>query len=546
MRSAIDPMNALIIPGPAASAANAGVLGAKSPGGKPGSGVPDFAQVISDTVAQGEAPRQAGENPPTDAMSGARGGARKREQTGGTDVGTEEKSSPSARRSEAGPGMALVAFGIPTIAEPVSVDPDASDASVDATAVNQVTADANAGSLSPGTVPSSMSLPADAPVQVNPSESAIPGQATLTNDVTQEEAAAAGQISNASQEALAGTPSTGSQKKADSKTPSLDDFTQRQLVSKAEALARFSQGKTFDVSGVGSPKGSQSSTSTLPGAASLQSIGSDPVHAKPVVASITLPWVSASAKGRESDPEEGASGDPRSEARTSNGGPDDVAGAGADAKPMQSSAPEQHRSVVPSPIADSGSAAKPASPSPVASAAPVASSQTNATSSPPKPPVTTSAGPGQTRSADPPETHFVNMPPTLDGSMRGGLRVSLQTDGLGAVELHTHVHGDAVGATIAVEKHDAQVLLGNALPQLQQALSDKNLRLEQVTIQHGLQGNGAQDSEPQSKQQSWDSRSGAGSSTGTGNRVNRAGVEGTTLSNEPEIFDARGRLSVRV
>jgi flagellar hook-length control protein FliK len=182
----------------------------------------------------------------------------------------------------------------------------------------------------------------------------------------------------------------------------------------------------------------------------------------------------------------------------------------------------------------------------VASAVPVASSQTNATSSPPKPPVTTSTGPGQTRSADPPETHFVNMPPALDGSMRGGLRVSLQTDGLGAVELHTHVHGDAVGATIAVEKHDAQVLLGNALPQLQQALSDKNLRLEQVTIQHGLQGNGAQDSGPQSKQQSWDSRSGAGSSTGTGNRVNRAGVEGTTLSNEPDIFDARGRLSVRV
>jgi flagellar hook-length control protein FliK len=146
----------------------------------------------------------------------------------------------------------------------------------------------------------------------------------------------------------------------------------------------------------------------------------------------------------------------------------------------------------------------------------------------------------QLRSSELPETQFVNMSSLLEGMMHGEMHLSMQTERLGTVELRTRVSGDQVGATIAVEKHDTQALLSNALPQLHQALSDKNLFLEHVNIQHGLFGAAAQNSTAQSKQDSGSRHSGSSSTRTTG-----SSVSSTAIKDEAGIYDLRGRLSVR-
>src|SRR5207249_2221463 len=68
---------------------------------------------------------------------------------------------------------------------------------------------------------------------------------------------------------------------------------------------------------------------------------------------------------------------------------------------------------------------------------------------------------------------------------RGDLRVALQTEKLGNVELHARVAGDQLGAAIMVEKKDAHAILATELPALHQALSEKQFRVEQLSLLHG-------------------------------------------------------------
>jgi hypothetical protein len=65
------------------------------------------------------------------------------------------------------------------------------------------------------------------------------------------------------------------------------------------------------------------------------------------------------------------------------------------------------------------------------------------------------------------------------------MRIAMQTENLGAIELHARITGDQVGAAIIVEKHDAHAALAVELPALQQALSDKQLRVDQVALTQG-------------------------------------------------------------
>jgi flagellar hook-length control protein FliK len=65
------------------------------------------------------------------------------------------------------------------------------------------------------------------------------------------------------------------------------------------------------------------------------------------------------------------------------------------------------------------------------------------------------------------------------------IRIELQADSLGGVELRAHIAGDQIGASIAVEHHDAQVALAMDLPALHSALAEKNLRLETLTVSQG-------------------------------------------------------------
>jgi flagellar hook-length control protein FliK len=77
------------------------------------------------------------------------------------------------------------------------------------------------------------------------------------------------------------------------------------------------------------------------------------------------------------------------------------------------------------------------------------------------------------------------------------IRIEMQADSLGGVELRAHIVGDQIGASIAVEHHDAQMALATDLPALHSALAEKNLRVETLTVSHGnfssLSGNSGQD-----------------------------------------------------
>jgi hypothetical protein len=63
------------------------------------------------------------------------------------------------------------------------------------------------------------------------------------------------------------------------------------------------------------------------------------------------------------------------------------------------------------------------------------------------------------------------------------MRISMQSEKFGPIELHARVTGDEVGAAITVEKRDAHAALAAELPALHQALGEKQLRVEQVTLE---------------------------------------------------------------
>jgi flagellar hook-length control protein FliK len=66
------------------------------------------------------------------------------------------------------------------------------------------------------------------------------------------------------------------------------------------------------------------------------------------------------------------------------------------------------------------------------------------------------------------------------------IRIEMQSDSLGGVELRAHISGNQIGASIAVEHHDAQVLLANDLPALHNALAEKNLRIDSLSVSQGM------------------------------------------------------------
>jgi flagellar hook-length control protein FliK len=65
------------------------------------------------------------------------------------------------------------------------------------------------------------------------------------------------------------------------------------------------------------------------------------------------------------------------------------------------------------------------------------------------------------------------------------IRIEMQADSLGSVELRAHIAGDQIGASISVEHHDVQQALASDLPALHSALIEKNLRVETLSVSHG-------------------------------------------------------------
>lgn len=145
--------------------------------------------------------------------------------------------------------------------------------------------------------------------------------------------------------------------------------------------------------------------------------------------------------------------------------------------------------------------------------------------------------------------HSVSASQLSQSGGRSEMHIAMQTDNLGAIELHARISGDTVGAAITVEKRDAHTALANDLPALQQALSDKQLRVEQISLIHaplhstagnaagqyfGGNGNGQPGGRPPSNFPQSAAPAGA----------RELAAITSSFSAATEIFDVHGRLSV--
>lgn len=81
-----------------------------------------------------------------------------------------------------------------------------------------------------------------------------------------------------------------------------------------------------------------------------------------------------------------------------------------------------------------------------------------------------------------PACGVVNAASILQTQGKTEMRVALQTESLGPLELHAVLDGGRVGASIAVVNHEAHALLTNSLPALQQVLADQNLRVDHLSV----------------------------------------------------------------
>jgi Flagellar hook-length control protein FliK len=139
------------------------------------------------------------------------------------------------------------------------------------------------------------------------------------------------------------------------------------------------------------------------------------------------------------------------------------------------------------------------------------------------------------------DTHeIVNAQINGNGS-QSEIHLAMQVDRLGPVELHAHVSGEQMGAAILVEKREAHAALAVELPALQQALSEKSLRVEHVWLTqsslHSTAGDTGNANGQQSRQQS-------GARLASSNETETQPALLATLPEQDGIFDERGHLSV--
>lgn len=144
------------------------------------------------------------------------------------------------------------------------------------------------------------------------------------------------------------------------------------------------------------------------------------------------------------------------------------------------------------------------------------------------------------------DSKVVNVSQLTGNDARSEVRIAMQADQLGQVELHATLNGQQVGAAITVEKKEAHAAMAVELPSLQQALEEKNLRVSEVVLS-------------QSTMHSTSSDAGRGGNAPAEQRQNPIGRQYQLSAGENSypaapaaildtaaIFDGYGRLSVRV
>ena len=90
---------------------------------------------------------------------------------------------------------------------------------------------------------------------------------------------------------------------------------------------------------------------------------------------------------------------------------------------------------------------------------------------------------------------------SLAGSVNGAeMHVEFRSGVLGPMELHAVVNGGSIGAEIHVQGQEAHTLLAAGLPSLERALSERNLRVENISVYQEHSGGGTSSGEKQNQE----------------------------------------------
>jgi hypothetical protein len=123
----------------------------------------------------------------------------------------------------------------------------------------------------------------------------------------------------------------------------------------------------------------------------------------------------------------------------------------------------------------------------------VPASHTN-TSTPPMPPSSSAAQQATTLSAwqnyDGGAGKIVRSASLTESAGGAEMHVELRSGPMGPIEVHTVVHDGSVGAEIHVQGQEAHTLLAAGLPSLERALTDRNLRVENIAVYQDHTGGG--------------------------------------------------------
>ncbi len=130
---------------------------------------------------------------------------------------------------------------------------------------------------------------------------------------------------------------------------------------------------------------------------------------------------------------------------------------------------------------------------------------------------------------------------------KADVKIALSGDQFGQVELHAKVTGDQLNASITVEHRETHALLASDLPALRQVLTERQLRVGEITLLHDVASSGG--SMADRRQQAMPDE------TAPRQNDNASGThkDGSPFPDNLDkrrtgtnpIFDSRGRLSVR-
>jgi hypothetical protein len=128
------------------------------------------------------------------------------------------------------------------------------------------------------------------------------------------------------------------------------------------------------------------------------------------------------------------------------------------------------------------------------------------------------------------------------------MNIAMQADALGAVQVRAHLAGDQVGAAITVEHHDLHAMLSNDLSALHQALSERQLRVANLSVHQAFSSGDAGIGGGKGQQQPQDGTAQRATPFMQSSPEFSAPLNFSTSADSSEsrdAFDSQGRLSVR-